>query len=147
VAFAPVGLSYRVLRPGEPPPVVDPEPLAILEPGDATHADPWLRKLAANAWFMEAERRRYRGRPDVAASYIHAAAIAPGSRTTNYNVAVKLLQENQLNDASIYALRAVAADPVRRGAYPLAIAILRRLGRAEEADAVQEQALGWARIP
>ena len=122
--------------------------LSEADPLAGSPEDPWVRKLAANCWFMSGERHRRAGdREAAAAAYERAAETAPGSQSTSFNVSLMLFRMNELEDALKHALRAVEIDPVRAGPYRLAARILSRLGRAAEAEALRRRAREWARLP
>ena len=122
--------------------------LSEADPLAGSPEDPWVRKLAANCWFMSGERHRRAGdREAAAAAYERAAETAPGSQSTSFNVSLMLFRMNELEEALKHALRAVEIDPVRAGPYRLAARILSRLGRAAEAEALRRRAREWARLP
>lgn len=147
-AFEPFGLTYRaVVRPGSAGPAAFQDPTALLATGESFD-DPWVAKLAANCWYMKAEYLRAMSDTTAAvAAYRYAASLAPGSLSTNYNVSLNLLQLNRIEQAEEFALQAMAADPLRRGPYRLAAAILARLGRSQEAANVHKKAGVWAVVP
>ena len=151
--FVPQGLSYRAVRdgPGEPavelPPKPGPTPTALLWDAGRVR-DPWVDKLAANCWYMEAEALREEGRRQEAIeAYERAATIAPRSQTMHYNVSVIMLRLNELDRSIKFAERAIEIDPLRRGPYELAASVLIRLGRREAARKVHKRALKWGQIP
>ena len=146
--FSPWGLSYRATRKGEEfaqAPVRS--PVTLLANLETVH-DPWLDKLKANCWYMEAEALRSQG--DAAAAieaYLRAASLAPRSQSLHYNISLILLRMKELETAGMIAKKAIDIDRVRRGPYELAVLILTRLGQHEEAKMVHKRALKWARIP
>ncbi len=148
--FEPRGLSYLAVRGrqgGGPDRSADPADwLEGADPALLESPDPWVRKLVANGWFMSGERHRHAGDlQEAAAAYRRAAAAAPGSQSTNYNVSLMLFRMNELGESLRYALRALEIDPVRTGPYRLAAQVLSRMGRAGEAEALQARAREWAR--
>ena len=148
--FEPRGLSYLALRSRDGARAetsIDPAVwLDEVDPAHLDSADPWVRKLVANGWFMSGERHRQAGDPKAAsAAYRRAAQAAPGSQSTNYNVSLMLFRMNELDESLRYALRAVEIDPVRTGPYRLAAQVLSRMGRAREAEALKARAREWAR--
>ncbi len=151
--FLPQGLSYRAVRDGIGEAAGQLAPYSGLTPtgllADAGQVrDPWVDKLAANCWYMEAELLRELGRHrDAIDAYERAATTAPRSQSMNYNVSLKLLQLNELRRSIIFAERAIEIDPVRRGPYELAASVLARLGQREAAQKVHKRALKWGRIP
>jgi hypothetical protein len=149
--FLPQGLSYRAVRSEDG---VAPLPIATsirptqLLSGAWQGNDPWVDKLAANCWYMEAEALRASG--DIRAAidaYERAARTAPRSISMNYNVSLNLLQLNEVELATEFANRAMGIDPLRRGPYKLAAEILSRSGAREAAREVHKRALEWGRIP
>ena len=150
--FEPRGLSYLAVS-GKAGPGADSSAdpavwLAETDPGLRDSADPWVRKLAANGWFMSGERHRAAGARDAAAgAYIRAAEAAPRSQSTNFNVSLMLLRMNKLEEALKYSLRAVEIDPVRGGPYRLASRILERMGRTRAGEEMRRRAREWARLP
>ena len=143
--FVPYGLVYQVVGGGDSTagspigvPAID---AAHAETSLDGFADPWIRKILANYWFMEGENRAREGwSKEAMRAYLKAAEVADQSRTTQFNVARILFLNNELEEALRYALRAVEIDPLWSHSYPLAIRILRRLGRAEEARALDRKA-------
>lgn len=146
--FQPFGLSYRAVpRLDDTAPALSANPVALLSAGGAGN-DAWVGKLAANCWYMAAEYHRATGADSAAVeAYKRAAALAPQSLSTNYNVSLNLLQLNRIEEAEQFAMQALAADPLRRGPYRLAAEILSRLGRIEAARAVHKKAGVWAVVP
>ncbi|MDA0338079.1 MAG: tetratricopeptide repeat protein, partial [bacterium] len=153
--FVPQGLSYRATRSQrgdkdgrvEPPVRTASSPTQLLA-GMELSRDPWVDKLAANCWYMEAEALLLAG--DSAAAidaYERAAQMAPESLSMNYNVSLKLLQANEITLATPFILRAIEIDPLRQGPYKLAAEILSRSGQTEVAREVHKRALEWGRIP
>jgi hypothetical protein len=147
--FVPRGLSYHIDLAGLPPLTVDPapSPTGLLDE-QARVADPWIGLLAARCWFMEGEARRHRGdRSAAIEAYQKAGQAATWSRSMTYNVALRLLQLNQLESAYEFAERAIEADPLRRSPYALAGQILQRLGRRDAAENMHKRAAKWAQVP
>ena len=149
--FIPQGLSYRAASAqGEVAPrlaVKGVRPTQLLT-GIVPGRDPWVDKLAANCWYMEAEAMRATGDIEPAIdAYERAAETAPLSLSMNYNVSLNLLQLNEIESATKYALRAIEADPLRLGPYKLAAEILTRSGQRTSARDVHKRALEWGRIP
>ena len=152
--FVPQGLSYQAARSqgsdmagrAEPPDRTA-SPTQLLA-GMELRRDPWVDKLAANCWYMEAEALSVAGESAAAIeAYERAAETAPQSLSMNYNVSLKLLQANAITLATPFALRAIEIDPLRQGPYKLAAEILSRSGQREAAREVHKRALEWGRIP
>ena len=150
--FEPRGLSYLAVGgqggPGTDSSTDPADWLTEADPDPGSAADPWVRKLAANCWFMSGERHRLAGDREAAATaYGRAAEAAPRSQSTNFNASLMLLRMNKLEEALRYALRAVEIDPVRGGPYRLASRILERLDRRQASEAMKRRAREWARLP
>jgi len=149
--FIPQGLSYRAARAqDEVAPTLAPKgvrPTRLLT-ATVPGRDPWVDKLAANCWYMEAEALRATGDSQPAIdAYTLAAETAPLSLSTNYNVSLNLLHMNEIETATRYALRAIEVDPLRLGPYKLAVEILTRSGQLDAAGDVHKRALEWGLIP
>ncbi len=146
--FSPRGLSYRAMRVGEAAlPDTSPAPTALLSEAGVVD-DPWVDKLRANCWYMEAEALKQQGRSRLAADrYSQAGRAAPRSRSMNYNVGLQLLRLNELEAAAGFVMKAIDIDPARSGPYELAASILTRLGRHAEVQQVHKRASKWAYIP
>lgn len=151
--FLPQGLSYRAVRDsiseaaGQLPPHSGLTPTGLLADAGQVR-DPWVDKLAANCWYMEAELMRELGRHrDAIDAYESAATTAPRSQSMNYNVSLKLMQVNELRRSIVFAERAIEIDPLRRKPYELAASVLARLGQREAARKVHKRALKWGQIP
>jgi tetratricopeptide (TPR) repeat protein len=146
--FSPWGLSYRATRKGDEYALAPVQsPVTLLTELGTVH-DPWLDKLKANCWYMEAEALRSLGdAPAAIDAYLRAASLAPRSQSMHYNISLILLRLNELEKSIMIAKEAIDIDPVRRGPYELAASILTRLGQHQEAEKVHKRALKWARIP
>lgn len=122
----PEGLLYRVW-PLSASPTGLPVPQVPVVPG--TELDPWVRKIQANYAFMEGEGLLARGDTTAAlAAYRRAAATAPDSRSTRFNVALILLRANHLEEAAHEAEAAARLDPWNPEVHRLAAQIRVRSG-------------------
>jgi hypothetical protein len=144
--FVPLGLSYLALKEGDEVPERGQEHVDLLQK-EGTGRDPWVQKLLANCWYMEAEALVASDRAAAIKAYEAAVQKAPRSQSIHYNVSLKLLRLNELAKASKIIQEAIQIDPLRRGPYELAAAILRKMGKSEEAMNVHKRALDMARIP
>lgn len=145
--FIPHGLVYRVARIGSQAGPVHPIDMTnvTVEPGSI--GDPWVRKIQANYWFMQGEHEALSGWSEAAwSTYVRAGEIAPSSRTMMYNIARILFLNNELDEALDYAMKAMAIDPLWQHSYPLAVRILKRLGRFEEARILNKKAAKLSRF-
>ena len=131
--FVPAGLVYRLQAPGG-----STEAAPQIEMGNALAADffrdPWVRKIQSNYYFMAGEERLWVGdRAGAMAAYEQAAATAFDSRTTRFNVALKLFEIGELDRAMSHAADAAAIDPWQPTPYRLMARIEREQGRYDEA--------------
>ena len=126
--FVPAGLVYRLQAPDD-----STEAAAPIEMGNALASgffrDPWVRKIQSNYYFMAGEQRLWaEDRTGARAAYEQAAALAFDSRTTRFNVALKLFEVGELDRAIDHAAAAVAIDPWQRMPYRLLARIERERG-------------------
>jgi tetratricopeptide (TPR) repeat protein len=137
--FVPYGLVYQVVPVGRP---VDPSgPIDMANAHSDANGDPWVRKIQANYWYMQAEHEALNGWTAAAReAYIRAGEVAGPSRSMRFNIARILFLNNEMEEALEYAQQAVEIDPLSSHAYPLAIRILKLLGRGEEARALSKRA-------
>ena len=131
--FVPAGLVYRLQAPnnraGSAPQIEMGNALAT-----GFFRDPWVRKIQSNYYFMAGEERLWAGdRAGAAAAYEQAAAIAFDSRTTRFNVALKLFEVGELDRAMDHAAASAAIDPWQPTPYRLMARIEREQGRYDEA--------------
>ncbi len=145
--FVPAGLVYRLQAPGDSTRATVP-----IEMGNALAAgffrDPWVRKIQSNYYFMAGEERLWAGdRAGAAAAYEQAAALAFDSRTTRFNVALKLFEVGELDRAMSHAEAAAAIDPWRPTPYRLMARIEREQGHYDEARHWQKKAGELQRVP
>lgn len=131
--FVPAGLVYRLQAPGDSTGAAP-----QIEMGNALAAgffrDPWVRKIQSNYYFMAGEERLWAGdRAAAAAAYEQAAAVAFDSRTTRFNVALKLFEAGELQRAMDHAAAAVAIDPWQPTPYRLMAHIEREQGHYDAA--------------
>ncbi|MEE3041410.1 MAG: DUF2723 domain-containing protein [Candidatus Latescibacterota bacterium] len=152
VRFVPHGLAYRLEGPRTPPrtaDIVDPTQ-RLLQAGAGGHqvADPRLAKLAANYWWMAGESFGARGDTAKAVeAYLEAANVADRSQSTLYNVSLRLLNHNELEEALETIEKAISIDPLQEGPYRLASQILRGLERNHERDQLHKRAQFWGVFP
>jgi len=81
------------------------------------------------------------------AAYEQAAALAFDSRTTRFNVALKLFEVGELDRAMSHAEAAAAIDPWRPTPYRLMARIEREQGHYDEARHWQKKAGELQRVP
>ena len=131
--FVPAGLIYRLQAPDDSAGTAP-----QIEMGNALATgffrDPWVRKIQSNYYFMAGEERLWAGdRTGAAAAYEQAAAIAFDSRTTRFNVALKLFEVGEWDRAMDHAAASAAIDPWQPTPYRLMARIERDQGRYDEA--------------
>ncbi|MEE3257683.1 MAG: hypothetical protein VX293_00590, partial [Candidatus Latescibacterota bacterium] len=78
--------------------------------------------------------------PGAIAAFEQAAALAYDSRSTRYNVALKLYRNEELDRAGEHALAAVAIDPWKADPHRLLAHIRRRQHRLDEARQLLKKA-------
>ena len=142
--FVPAGLVYRLQAPDD-----STETAPQIEMGNALISDffrdPWVRKIQSNYYFMAGEERLWPGdRAGAMAAYEQAAATAFDSRTTRFNVALKLFEIGELDRAMSHAADAAAIDPWQPTPYRLMARIEQEQGRYDEARALAEKSRGVA---
>ena len=145
--FVPAGLVYRLQAPSD-----STEAAPQIEMGNALAADffrdSWVRKIQSNYYFMAGEERLWAGdRAGAMAAYEQAAAIAFDSRTTRFNVALKLFEVGELDRAMSHAADAAAIDPWQPTPYRLMARIEREQGRYDEARHWRKKAGELQRVP
>ena len=145
--FVPTGLVYRLQAPDD-----STESAPQIEMGNALAADffrdPWVRKIQSNYYFMAGEERLWAGdRAGAAAAYEQAATVAFDSRTTRFNVALKLFEVGEWDRAMDHALAAVAIDPWQPTPYRLMAHIEREQGRYDEARQLLKKANQLGKTP
>ena len=142
--FIPYGLVYQVVpvgRPGDPS-----GPIDMANAHSDANGDPWVGKIQANYWYMQAEHEARNGWTAAAReAYIRAGEVAGQSRSMQFNIARIFFLNNEMEEALKYAMQAVEIDPLSSHAYPLAVRILNLLGRADEARALSKRAVKFAR--
>ena len=145
--FVPAGLVYRLQAPDD-----STETAPQIEMGNALVADffrdSWVRKIQSNYYFMAGEERLWAGdQAGAMAAYEQAAAIAFDSRTTRFNVALKLFEIGELDRAMSHAADAAAIDPWQPTPYRLMEHIEREQGRYDEARRWRKKAGELQRVP
>lgn len=146
--FMPRGLVYRL----QPAADRDANAEAQIEMGNAMVSsffrDPWVRKIQSNYWFMAGEQLNKTGdRTAANAAYEQAATTAYDSRSTRFNVALKIYNNNELDRAAIHANAALDIDPWKADPYQLLAHIRREQGRIEEARKLLKRAGELQRQP
>ncbi len=145
--FVPHGLVYRIAASSRAMGPTDPIDMANAVPDLEIAGDPWVRKIHANYWFMQGEHEAQNGWSEAAkAAYVRAGEIAHSSRTMQFNIARNLLLNNELEDALHHVMKAVEIDPLWSHSYPLGVRILTRMGRLEEARALNRRAAKLSRF-
>ncbi len=145
--FVPAGLVYRLQAPDDSTGAAPP-----LEMGNALSTgffrDPWVRKIQSNYYFMAGEECLWAGdRTGAVAAYEQAAAVAFDSRTTRFNVALKLFEAGEMERAMSHAKDAAAIDPWRPTPYRLMAHIEREQGRYDAARQLLRKAGELQRVP
>ena len=145
--FVPAGLVYRLQAPDD-----STETAPQIEMGNALATgfsrDPWVRKIQSNYYFMAGEERLWAGdQAGAMAAYEQAAAIAFDSRTTRFNVALKLFEVGELDRAMSHAADAAAIDPWQPTPYRLMEHIEREQGRYDEARRWRKKANQLRKTP
>ncbi len=145
--FVPHGLVYRVAasdRGLEPTYPID---MANAATDLEIDGDPWVRKIQANYWYMLGEHEAQSGWSETAkAAYVRAGEIAHSSRTMQSNIARILFLNNELEEALDYVMRAIEIDSMWPRSYSLAVRILTKLGRLEEARVLNKRAAKMRRF-
>ena len=146
--FTPQGLLYR-LRPDTA--VVAKEAIEIEMANAMTgdiFRDAWVRKIQSNYWYMAGEQRLQAGDSTGAiAAYERAATVALDSRSTRFNVAIKLYRSNRFDEAWTHARAAANIDPWKAEPYRLMAHIRRKQGRDTEARILLKRADRLRREP
>ena len=160
--YVPSGLVYQLTQEqqvgGRSVPDDDPvaRPEGVLNPRERLAAagaedgfrDPWLSKLAANYWWMAGEHERAGGDREAALNaYRMAAGVAPQSRSTLYNVAVRLMQSDRPEESYEMIEAVLDLDPAWPQPYRLAADLLKRLGREADLTRLYERARIWGAFP
>jgi hypothetical protein len=142
--FIPYGLVYEVVpvgHPGSPS-----GPIDMANAHAYANDDPWVWKIQANYWYMQAEHEARNGwTAESREAYVRAGEVAGPSRSMQFNIARILFLNNEMEEALEYAMLAVEIDPLSSHAYPLAVRILKLLGRGEEARALSKKAAKFSR--
>ena len=146
--FAPVGLVYHLRPKGEKRGVAGTEIEMVNGIADGFTRDSWVRKIQSNYWFMAGEQRLWAGDMGGAnTAFEQAAAVAYDSRSTRFNVALKLYRNNVLDRSEEHAKAAIAIDPWQAEPYQLLAHISRKQQRLEEAHDLLKKARSMRRSP
>jgi len=139
--FVPEGLVYRAWPTDQKPPLLGAQiPMQNAAVSGANN-DPWIRKIQANYWFMQGENKFFEGqKAEAIEAFRQAAEVAHDSRTMLYNVAVKLMQADDLANAWNYGQQALQRDPFQPQVYKLLARIARLQGRFSESDNLLKRA-------
>ena len=146
--FAPAGLVYHLRPKGELSAVMGTKIEMDNGLADGFARDSWVRKIQSNYWFMAGEQRLWAGDINGAiTSFEQAAAVAYDSRSTRFNVALKLYRNNELDRAATHAKAAIAIDPWQAEPYQLLAYISRKQQRLVEAEKLLKKAESLRRAP
>ena len=139
--FVPAGLVYRLQPPERDRPYKAEQIEMANAMAEGFFRDAWVRKIQSNYWFMAAEQLQKSGDQSGAiAAYEQAGTMAFDSRSTRFNVALKLYKNNILDRASTHAEAAVDIDPWKADPYRLLAHIRRNQGREDEARILLKKA-------
>ena len=146
--FAPAGLVYHLRPKGEQAVAIGTEIEMANGLADGFARDAWVRKIQSNYWFMAGEQRQWAGDIDGAnTAFEQAATVAYDSRSTRFNVALKLYRNNELDRAVEHAEAAIAIDPWQAEPYQLLAHIFRKQQRLAEARELLKKAGSLRRAP
>jgi tetratricopeptide (TPR) repeat protein len=146
--FAPAGLVYHLRPKGEQAVAIGTEIEMANGLADGFARDAWVRKIQSNYWFMAGEQRLWAGDIDEAnTAFEQAATVAYDSRSTRFNVALKLYRNNELDRAVEHAEAAIAIDPWQAEPYQLLAHIFRKQQRLAEARELLKKAGSLKRTP
>jgi hypothetical protein len=144
--FVPYGLVYQIVPAQSTASTSYPIDLMDVKV-DSGYADPWVRKILANYWFMQGEyEARVAWTESARSAYRRAGEIADKSRTMQFNVGRILFLNNELDEALMYAIKAMAIDPLWSHSYRLGVRILTNLGRHDEARSLHKKAVKMGRF-
>ena len=102
--FAPAGLVYHLRPKGAQAVPIGTEIEMANGLADGFARDAWVRKIQSNYWFMAGEQRLWAGDIDRAnTAFEQAVTVAYDSRSTRFNVALKLYRNNELDRAVEHA--------------------------------------------
>ena len=139
--FAPAGLVYHLRPKGEQAVAIGTEIEMANGLADGFARDAWVRKIQSNYWFMAGEQRLWAGDIDGAnTAFEQAATVAYDSRSTRFNVALKLYRNNKIGRAVEHAEAAIAIDPWQAEPYQLLAHIFRKQQRLAEARELLKKA-------
>ena len=146
--FAPSGLVYHLRPKGEQAVAIGTEIEMANGLADGFARDAWVRKIQSNYWFMAGEQRLSANDLDGAnTAFEQAATVAYDSRSTRFNVALKLYRNNELDRAVEHAEAAIAIDPWQAEPYQLLAHIFRKQQRLAEARELLKKAGSLRRAP
>ena len=146
--FAPAGLVYHLRPKGEQAIAIGTEIEMANGLTDGFARDAWVRKIQSNYWFMAGEQRLWAGDIDEAnTAFEQAATVAYDSRSTRFNVALKLYRNNEIDRAVEHAEAAIAIDPWQAEPYQLLAHIFRKQQRLSEARELLKKAGDLRRAP
>ena len=146
--FAPSGLVYHLRPKGEQAVAIGTEIEMANGLADGFARDAWVRKIQSNYWFMAGEQRLWADDLDGAnTAFEQAATVAYDSRSTRFNVALKLYRNNELDRAVEHAEAAIAIDPWQAEPYQLLAHIFRKQQRLAEAREMLKKAGSLRRAP
>ena len=139
--FAPAGLVYHLRPKGEQAVAIGTEIEMANGLADGFARDAWVRKIQSNYWFMAGEQRLWAGDIDGAnTAFEQAATVAYDSRSTRFNVALKLYRNNEIGRSVEHAEAAIAIDPWQAEPYQLLAHIFRKQQRLAEARELLKKA-------